>query len=162
MNYNHSIFHPAWVTGFIDGEGTFFVGVYAKSDMRLKYQVSLEFAITQHVRDLAMMYKLPLFFNCGYVALNSGKSTCQFRIRNVLELEQNLFPLLEAYPLQTQKALDAAAFREVHALVKDGRHLTAEGLDKIRVLKGTMNRARKAITPPPSIVFSCCYDIVQS
>ncbi len=29
------------VTGFIDGEGTFYVGVYPKSDMATGYQVSL-------------------------------------------------------------------------------------------------------------------------
>ena len=29
-------------------------------------------------RDLTLMNTLPLFFNCGYVAMNKGKSTCQF------------------------------------------------------------------------------------
>ena len=53
------------------------------------------------------MNTLPLFFNCGYVAMNKGKSTCQFRIRNINDLGTYLFPLLDRYPLQTQKALDA-------------------------------------------------------
>ncbi len=134
---------PKGVTGFIDGEGTFYVGITPKSDMSTGYQISLEFTITQHVRDITLMNKLPLFFGCGYVVLNKGKSTCQFRIRNINELEVSLFPLLETYPLQTQKALDAVAFREVHAIVKAGKHLTDKGLNKIRELKAPMNRARK-------------------
>lgn len=123
-------------------EGTFYVGISAKRDMALGYLVNLEFCITQHKRDLALMNQLPEFFGCGYIALMANKTTCQFRIRNINDLEQHLFPLLDRYPLQTQKALDAAAFREVHALVKAKKHLTVEGLQQIRRLKANMNKGR--------------------
>jgi hypothetical protein len=46
MNYNDNILHPAWVTGFIDGEGTFYCGINPKSDIKLGFQVTLEFVIT--------------------------------------------------------------------------------------------------------------------
>ena len=82
-------------------------------------------------------------------------------MRNINDLGTYLFPLLDRYPLQTplgstssvgvtpagaveQKALDATAFREVHALIKAGLHLTPNGLDQIRSLKAIMNRARMA------------------
>lgn len=110
--------------------------------MALGYLVNLEFCITQHKRDLALMNQLPEFFGCGYIALMANKTTGQFRIRNINDLEQHLFPLLDRYPLQTQKALDAAAFREVHALVKAKKHLTVEGLQQIRRLKANMNKGR--------------------
>ena len=93
-------------------EGTFYIGVYAKSDTLLGYSVTLEFCITQHIRDLALMQQFPAFFGCGYVALMANKTTCQYRIRNIKELELCLFPLLKEFPLKTQKALDAYAFQE--------------------------------------------------
>jgi hypothetical protein len=62
MNYNDNILHPAWVTGFIDGEGTFYCGINPKSDMKLGFQVTLEFVITQHIRDALLMQKLVDFF----------------------------------------------------------------------------------------------------
>jgi hypothetical protein len=78
--------------------------------MKLGFQVTLEFVITQHIRDTLLMQKFVDFFNCGYL-VKDGTTKYQFRIRNINDLEQHLFPLLDYYPLQTQKALDAAAFR---------------------------------------------------
>ena len=139
--YNATIFHPAWVTGFIDGEGTFFVDLLKNSTMALGVQVQLQFSITQHIRDAVVMRQLIDFFGAGYIA-SDGPSKVQFRIRGFADLEQSLFPLLDEYPLMTQKRLDAEAFRKVHALMKDGKHLTSTGLEEIRAIKGSMNRAR--------------------
>jgi len=47
--------HPAWISGFIDGEGTFHVAIQNKFFIALGYQVQLQFAITQHIRDASLM-----------------------------------------------------------------------------------------------------------
>jgi hypothetical protein len=141
MKNNTTIFHPAWVTGFIDGEGTFFVDLLKNKTMALSIQVQLQFSITQHIRDADLMRSLVDFFGAGIV-VSDGPTKVQYRIRRFADFEQSLFPLLDEYPLMTQKRLDAEAFRKVHALMKDGRHLTPDGLDEIRAIKSTMNRAR--------------------
>jgi LAGLIDADG endonuclease len=141
MKNNTTIFHPAWVTGFIDGEGTFFVDLLKNKTMALNIQVQLQFSITQHIRDADLMRSLVDFFGAGIV-VSDGPTKVQYRIRWFADFEQSLFPLLDEYPLMTQKRLDAEAFRKVHALMKDGRHLTPDGLDEIRAIKNTMNRAR--------------------
>ena len=141
MKNNTTIFHPAWVTGFIDGEGTFFVDLLKNKTMALSIQVQLQFSITQHIRDADLMRSLVDFFGAGIV-VSDGSTKVQYRIRRFADFEQSLFPLLDEYPLMTQKRLDAEAFRKVHALMKDGRHLTPDGLDEIRAIKSTMNRAR--------------------
>ena len=141
MKNNTTIFHPAWVTGFIDGEGTFFVDLLKNKTMALGIQVQLQFSITQHIRDADLMRSLVDFFGAGIV-VSDGPTKVQYRIRRFADFEQSLFPLLDEYPLMTQKRLDAEAFRKVHALMKDGRHLTPDGLDEIRAIKSTMNRAR--------------------
>jgi len=141
MKLNTTIFNPAWVVGFIDGEGTFHVAVQKNASMGLGYQVQLQFAITQHNRDAELMDKFPLFFNCGYVT-NDGPTKKQFRIRDFSQMD-NLFELIDSTPLLTQKRLDAADFRRVHAMMCKGLHKTADGLEEIRAIKATMNRARK-------------------
>jgi hypothetical protein len=138
---NTTVFHPAWVVGFIDGEGTFHVAVQKNSTMALGYQVQLQFAITQHNRDKELMSKFPLFFNCGYIA-SDGDTKKQFRIRD-FKKRDHLFELIDNYPLLTQKRLDAEAFRQVHAMMCEGLHLTSDGLDAIRTIKQSMNRSRK-------------------
>ena len=139
-HYNQTIFHPAWVTGFIDGEGTFFIGIQPKSDMKTGYQVILQFTITQHIRDELMIIKFIQFFGCGYLA-KDGNTKVQYRIRNFGDL-LHLFELLDNYPLMTQKALDAKAFRDVYTMMLNKEHLTHEGIQKIQVIKSSMNRSR--------------------
>lgn len=108
--------------------------------MTLGYLVSLEFSVTQHIRDTKMMQDLVNFFGFGYLA-KDGPTKYQFRVRNVQDLVK-LFTLFDAYPLQSQKRLDAEAFLQVLNLVLAKKHLTQEGLDQIRQIKSTMNRAR--------------------
>ena len=133
--------HPAWVVGFIDGEGTFFVDFLKNATMAQGIQVQLRFVITQHVRDGELMQRLQEFFGCGTIS-KDGESKLQLRIRGFKDLEDKVFPLLDEYPLQTQKALDAQAFREVHSIIKNKIHVTSSGLCKIKAIKATINRAR--------------------
>lgn len=142
MKFNPNIFNPAWVTGFIDGEGTFHVGVLNNKSMALGVQVQLQFAITQHIRDLALMNKFIDFFGGIDLIVNDGPLKVQYRIRSFKHLPI-LFDLLEQYPLQTQKALDAECFIKVYHMMLNKQHLTEEGLEQIKAIKNTMNRFRK-------------------
>lgn len=110
-------------TRFIDGEGTFHIGINKNKTMKLGYQVILEFVITQHKKDYHLMVKIKDFFNCGYL-IKDGPDKYQYRIRALDQLSNNLYPLLDQYPLQTIKGLDAKAFREVHKLMLNNEHLS--------------------------------------
>lgn len=134
--------HPAWVVGFVDGEGTFSVDILKNATMALGYQVQLRFTIAQHIRDAELMQRLQQFFGCGTI-VKDGPTMLQLRIRGFADLVK-VFHLLEEYPLQTQKALDAAAFLQVYKMMTTGQHLTQVGLDEIIKIKSTMNRARMA------------------
>jgi hypothetical protein len=92
------------------------------------------------VRDAEIIDKFKVFFGCGTLIRN--KDTVQFRIRNRTDIKEKLFPLLDVYPLFTKKALDALAFRQVHALIYEGAHLTSSGLKKIINIKNTINISR--------------------
>lgn len=142
MKLNFNILNPAWVTGFIDGEGTFHVRVFKNPSIRLGVQVQLQFAITQHIRDLELMNKfIPFFGGIGSI-VNDGPLKVQYRIRSFKDLPI-LFDLLQQYPLQTRKALDAQCFIDVYNMMLNKEHLTSVGLDKIMAIKATMNRSRK-------------------
>ena len=137
---NKTILNPAWVVGFVDGEGTFFISIQKNATMALDYQVQLQFSITQNNRDTELMNKFIEFFGAGNVT-DDGPTKKQFRIRDFNQLE-NVFCLIDEFPLLTQKKLDAQDFRKVHSMMKQGLHLTAQGLEEIRGIKATMNRSR--------------------
>ena len=47
--------HPEWVSGFVAGEGKFYIGFKANLRMKVGYDVYLKFRITQHKRDKHLM-----------------------------------------------------------------------------------------------------------
>lgn len=138
---NNSNLNPQWIAGFIDGEVCFHVSIVENDTMRTGYEVRLEFSISQHVRDTALMSLFILFFNCGYLAFD-GPTKVQFRIRSIKQIEDNLLPFLANNPLLTRKSLDAADFIKVFNLMKAKKHLTMEGIEIIRNIQTNMNSGR--------------------
>ena len=139
--YDSNVLNPHWIVGFIDGEGCFHVSVAKNSTMKLGYQVSLEFSITQHIRDRELMNKLVDFFGCGYV-INDTPMKLQYRIRDRKDLSEKLFPFLDQYSLMTTKSLDYLEFKRVHSMLESKLHLTPKGLDEIRMIQAGMNLKR--------------------
>ena len=140
--YDSSPLNPHWIVGFIDGEGCFHVGISKNKTMKLGYQVTLEFSITQHIRDKELMNKLIDFFGCGYV-IKDTPMKLQYRIRDRQDLSKNLFPFLDQNTLLTVKSLDYLDFKLVHSMLEEKLHLTQEGLDEIRIIQARMNLNRK-------------------
>jgi hypothetical protein len=91
---------PAWVVGFVDGEGCFFVGINRQPTMRVGWQVLPEFRVVQHERDVAILERLREFFGCGQVTVNHGDRR-ELRIRGLRELSQ---------PYEQVRPVDLTAF----------------------------------------------------
>jgi hypothetical protein len=102
--------------------------------------VQLKFNITQHSRDEFLIKSLADFFNCGKVYSYPDKTS--FNITSLLELNNNLIPFFNKYPIKGTKFLDYADFIKVINLMINKAHLTKEGLYLIRDIKSNMNRKR--------------------
>lgn len=50
-----SVLNPFYVTGFVDGEGCFFVGISPDSRSSTGYRVKLTFQLGLHEKDLALL-----------------------------------------------------------------------------------------------------------
>ena len=57
---------PYWVTGFVDGEGTFDIKIYS-SKTNVGFAVQLRFRIPQHERDTKLIELLLKYFSSGSV-----------------------------------------------------------------------------------------------
>ena len=57
---------PQWVTGFVNGEGTFDIKIY-KSKTNTGYAVQLRFRIAQHERDVKLIEVLSNYFESGLI-----------------------------------------------------------------------------------------------
>ena len=130
-----------WITGFVDGEGCFHVGINERSDMTSGYQILPEFTVVQHERDAQVLHALKAHFGCGVVRRNHGDRMA-YRVRGHEHLLERIVPFFEKHPLKTSKRIDFQRFRRVVRMMADGAHLEAEGVAKIRELAEGMNRGR--------------------
>ena len=128
-----------WITGFVDGEGCFHVGINAHAEMTTGFQVLPEFTVVQHERDVQVLHALKSYFGCGVVRKNNGDRMA-FRVRGHEHLSENIIPFFEKHPLKSRKRVDFIRFREIVILMSRGVHLTGEGVERIRAITGEMNR----------------------
>ena len=130
-----------WIVGFVDGEGCFHVGISENTQMKVGKQVLCEFVVTQHIRNLSVLYALKKSMqNIGVVRKN--RKTYQFRVRKLSELYEVVLPFFEKHNLKTDKNIDFLGFRDVVHLMFRGEHLTSEGFEKIKSIQSRMNRRR--------------------
>ncbi len=130
-----------WITGFVDGEGCFHVGINPHPDMKVGYQVLPEFTVVQHERDVQILHALKAYFGCGVVRRNHGDRMA-YRVRGKEHLLQRIIPFFEKHPLKSKKRVDFAKFRRILLRIEAGDHLTEEGIEEIRRIRSQMNRGQ--------------------
>ena len=128
-----------WITGFVDGEGCFHVGINSHHEMAAGFQVLPEFTVVQHERDVQILHALKAHFGCGVVRVNHGDRMA-YRVRSLKHLLEHIVPFFVEHPLKTKKNVDFLKFRDVLLLMEAGTHLTAEGIERIRSIARQMNR----------------------
>jgi len=130
-----------WITGFVDGEGCFYVGLNDNSDIKTGIQVLPEFTVVQHKRDIQVLHALKAYFGCGVVRTNHGDRMA-YRVRSLEHLLQNIVPFFMKHPLKTKKRIDFEKFRSILLLMEAGDHLTEEGVIRLRQIASQMNRGQ--------------------
>lgn len=132
---------PDWVSGFVDGEGCFYVGINEHPEMTAGYQVLPEFRVVQHSRDIQVLYGLKSFFKCGVVR-NNHDERFELRIRK-LDCLLKIVEFFEKHPLKTKKNVDFKKFARIVRWMNEGKHLQTEGLIQIVEVAMQMNREEK-------------------
>jgi len=130
-----------WITGFVDGEGCFHVGINKHLEMKAGHQVLPEFTVVQHKRDVQLLYGLKAFFGCGIVRRNH-EDRMAYRVRGQKQLLESILPFFVKHPLKSKKRLDFIKFRRVLLMMERREHLDEAGIARIRELASQMNRGQ--------------------
>ncbi len=146
---------PWYISGFVDGEGSFHVALYKDPRMKTGWKVIPEFHVSQRVSSRRVLDKLVDYFQCGYVKpnhkTNPSDLTYVYVVRDRKDLLKNIIPFFQRYCLQTEKAKDFHLFARVVWLMHEGKHRNAEGLQMIFKIAYQMNGGgryrRKKIVP---------------
>jgi hypothetical protein len=131
-----------WLSGFVDGEGCFYVATIKNSSLTLGYQVQLEFIITQHERDVLVLHAIRDYFGCGLVRRNKGSTdkVWAYRVRDLKSIGEKIIPFFDKDTLLTTKKYNFKKFKQIYLKIAAGEHLTLEGFNEILKIKSLMNR----------------------
>jgi hypothetical protein len=132
---------PAWIVGFVNGDGCFLVSIY-KATTKTGFAVKCVFSITQHNRETQLMKSLVDYLNCGDYRPRANQDAGDFVVTKFSDIIEKIIPLFNKYQMEGVKALDFADFCKVTQLIKNKDHLNQEGLEEIRKIKSGMNRGR--------------------
>lgn len=149
--------NPYWVSGFVDGEGTFYVGINHNDSMKSGYQVLPEFRVVQHEKDIKVLYALKTYFGAGVVRINHDTRQ-ELRIRSLEHMNKFVIPHFDKYPLLTQKKFDYFKFKEIIQIMNAGKHLSAEGIKDIIAIASRMNRQNKICAQSVLRALDSCHE----
>jgi CheY-like chemotaxis protein len=113
--------------------------------MTLGAQAQANFSVTQGSKSRTALERIQAFFGCGQIQANARHDNHRedlliYRVRQLADLQQVIVPFFQRYPLQTAKSNDFALFAEVVIRMGRGEHLSLDGLEAIRQLKGRMRQ----------------------
>ena len=134
---------PSYITGFSDGEGSFFISILKNNNYRVGYVVSPVFSIQLHIKDYDLLMQIKNYFQAGTLQIKNNKigdRSVIYSIKSLKEITEKVIPHFDNFPLLTKKKADYLLFKEVIILMSKGKHLTVEGLRDIMAYKASINK----------------------
>ncbi len=130
----------AWyVTGFVDGEGSFLVSFSKRPSLKTGLEVRPSLSVSQHKRNLRILQRIQALLCCGGIRFDQHDQTYKFEVRSLHDLSSKVIPYFRKYPLQTTKAQDFERFVDICLLMKANRHRVRDGLEQILSIAYSMN-----------------------
>lgn len=144
--------NPWFVTGFIDGDGSFTVSIAKKkSGIGWKIQPILTIGLDQ--KDLDLLVQIKAFFKVGKI-YTSKRGIIYYTVGSTKDLIKYILPHFDKYPLATAKLKDYLVFKKIILLMEKGEHNSLPGLLKIFSLRAILNKGLPGIikTEFPDII----------
>lgn len=129
--------NPWFLTGFSDGESSFYITMHKSNNVKTGWSVRAIFETHLHVKDIALLEKIQASLG-GVGSITTRDNQVSFKV-----YYKDLAVLIDHfdnYPLITKKRADFELFKRVLGLINRQEHLTPEGLIKIVSIKASMNK----------------------
>ena len=126
-----------YIAGFADGEGSFNVSFRPRGDYELPWKVSLCFNISQ--RDPVILSQIKRHIGCGTMRQRRD-GVWYYEVNNLKAIIDNVIPFFSRFGFRSaKKKRDFAKFVELAGMMKDGQHLSREGIVRILAIRREMN-----------------------
>jgi LAGLIDADG endonuclease len=137
-----------YISGYVDGEGSFSVVVNRNPTCRLGYQLVPEFHVSQN-GDRAQVLNLiqERLGGCGYIKRNGLRDRALvYVVRRRADLLTEVIPFFESSPLLSAKQAEFEKFSMIVKAMALGHHRTRAGFRELLEIAISMNgngRSRK-------------------
>lgn len=136
--------NPMWISGFVDGEGSFHIKINKNNKNKTGWSVQACFSIGLHQKDRALLELIQGSLEGAGSITKEGEytkkySTVHYQVTSVKDLTKIIIPHFDKYPLITQKRADFELFKMAVNLINHKEHQNIEGLQQIVNLKASMN-----------------------
>jgi len=129
--------NPAFISGFVDGEGCF--TFYFTKRGSLGLQITPSFSVSQSIRSKESILGIETYFQCGGIRKVAKDGTLKFEVRSLKDLNKIIIPFFKKHPLYTTKWQDFEIFCYVCSMIQKGLHLNKAGMTEIIELVFLMN-----------------------
>ena len=142
----------SYITGFVDGEGTFLISFSRREKLNTKIEVRPGFSISQHKRNLEILERIQKYFGVGAIRFSKRDQNYRYEVRSINDLMRVIIPHFDKYPLQTTKRKDFGIFKQICRLIYSKHHLNVDYLIKIIDLAYMMNESGRRRYPKKKLL----------
>jgi len=124
-----------YLSGYVDGEGTFHIAIQRNPSTKTGWQLVPEFHVSQNPERASILLLLQAHLGCGRIRRNAragGRDvSLVFVVRNRVDLVEKVIPFFEAHPILSEKRLEFEAFASIVNAMHRKEHLTREGFERL-------------------------------
>ncbi len=136
---------PDYVSGFVDGEGSFCVNITQHKTLKRRIEIRPMFEIELRADDFEILERIVATIGCGRIYDCAYDRYGWFphvklKVTKVSELLEYVIPFFDQNKLHAKKRTVYQLFREIVLMVRDKTHLTDVGYEKIVYLRDEMRK----------------------
>ena len=129
-----------YLSGFVDGEGSFSASLRKGNGHRLGWQVQLTFNVAQ--RDITNLELLKRHLKCGRLQ-NRNDGIHYFVVADYRSIVDHVIPFFEKFRFQSElRAKNFSLFRHIALLMDQHKHLDPRGLREIVSIREKLNEGK--------------------
>lgn len=139
---------PWYITGLIEGEGSFCITISKHRTKRLGIDPRMMFEVEMIIEDKPLLENLQASLGCGQLFVLSysrygWRPHVKFAVKSHKDIIGKIIPFFKKYPLQGKKRKDFEYFCKASEIFLSKQHLTEEGIEKLREIQSRMNLRKK-------------------
>ena len=130
-----------FLTGFVEGEGSFNVSLRKKVDYKVNWQVVMSFNVSQKDRSILDLLRKTL--KCGIIKIRKRDGLHSYDVTKPKDIIQKVIPYFQKYEVfSDSKKRNFTIFCKIARLMNQGGHKHKKGLRKILELREKINEGK--------------------